>query len=68
MKIETKKGFLIGAVVWVLIQFIGISSSSCARLSTCGGFELFISGALGVGYLGPAWLVGSLFEDIFMKK
>jgi hypothetical protein len=68
MKIETSKGFLLGVVVWVVCEFIAISSSSCARFMTCGGFELFLSGVIGVGCLAPAWIAGALYEDIFIKK
>jgi hypothetical protein len=68
MKIVTTKGLLVGVIVWVMYEVLIISNSSCAKLSNCGGGQMLVSNLIAIGGLGPAWLAGSLFDELFSKN
>ena len=64
----SKRGFLASVVAWFLILIFATSQSSCARVSVCGGFDLFIFGIISVGFLAPAYFFGLLISSIFPDK
>ena len=68
MKIVTTKGLAVGVVVWAMYEILIISNSSCARLSNCGGWEMLLGNLVAIGGLAPAWLAGSLFDELFSKN
>lgn len=65
MKDLNTPGVIAGLVAWISINLYAVSQSECLRSNSCGGDDLMISAAIGVGLLAPAWIVALIFSGLF---
>jgi len=67
MKNINMGGIVIGGIAWLSIIWYASTQISCLQTRTCSGDDLIIFAAIGVGMLGPAWLVALISSSMFNK-
>ena len=60
-------GIFCGFVTWILLMFAMSSSSACIDSNSCDGGDLILAAMIGVGMLGPAWIVALLASPLWKK-
>ena len=57
-------GLAVGLVVWLILAGFMVSRSHCLTANSCGADDLMLSAILGIGMIGPVWIVAGIVSAI----
>lgn len=57
------KGYIAGAITWLLVTGFAVSRFDCLNYNRCGGDDIFLAAVMGIGMIGPAYIVALLFSN-----
>lgn len=63
MKDISGKGYIAGFITWIVIMIFTVTQASCLKTESCGGIDLLLFAIIGLGMLGPAWLVANFVSS-----
>ena len=55
--------FWVGAIAWVVIDYLSMVNSACLKSHSCGGFDMFLHDMIALGNLAPAYFVMWAFHE-----
>ena len=58
------KGLIVGIIVWFLIMGYTINQSECLKYKQCDGDDLFLVSIIGIGMIGPSYIVSLLVSSM----